>query len=191
MELKTRYLLDYEEPLFRAFWTEWCRCSSEPERGLTAYVLLALNDRLVADLGTLWLFPLLRRAPAELHPEEVLSFLKRSATSHPEVQAWSADTQTAVSQKYLASLRDFGLAQGKAKKMTIRPALYGAPVRLLLRALRLAGAKDLEVVQAPIFRLLGLDGLEIIDALGDLHRREELRFKIQGDVVEIALERAR
>jgi hypothetical protein len=51
-ELKSRYLLDPELPLFAAFWQEWRRCKSEAERGLTAYILLALNDRLVADLGT-------------------------------------------------------------------------------------------------------------------------------------------
>jgi hypothetical protein len=42
-ELKSRYLLDREHPLFAAFWREWRRCKSEPERGLTAYILLALN----------------------------------------------------------------------------------------------------------------------------------------------------
>lgn len=190
-ELKTRYILDREEPLFLAFWSEWCRSRSEPERGLTAYVLLTLNDRLVADLGTQWLFPLLRRAPAELRVEEVLAFIRRAATLHPEVQQWSTETRIAVAQKYLASLRDFGLAQGKVKKQTVRPALYAAPARLLIRALRLAGVRELELVQAPIFRLIGLDGLEVIDALSELHRREELRFKIQADIVEIGLEMGR
>jgi hypothetical protein len=190
-ELKTRYILDREQPLFLAFWQEWRLAHSEAERGLTAYVLLALNDRLVADLGTQWLFPLLRRAPAELRVEEVLAFIHRAASSHPEVQDWSAQTRTAVAQKYLASLRDFGLAQGKVKKQTVRPALYAAPARLLIRALRLAGVRELDLIQAPIFRLIGLDGLEVIDALSDLHRREELRFKLQADIVEIGLEARR
>src|SRR5437763_1976553 len=58
-ELKARYRLDAEDPLFAAFWAEWKRCDSEAERSLTAYVLFALNDRLVADLGIEWLYPLL------------------------------------------------------------------------------------------------------------------------------------
>jgi hypothetical protein len=190
-ELKSRYVLDREQPLFLAFWNEWRLAHSEAERGLTAYVLLALNDRLVADLGTQWLFPLLRRSPAQLRVEEVLAFIRRAAACHPEVQDWSAQTRTAVAQKYLASLRDFGLAQGKVKKQTVRPALYAAPARLLIRALRLAGVRELELVQAPIFRLIGLDGLEVIDALSELHRREELRFKIQADIVEMGLEAGR
>lgn len=190
-ELKTRYILDRAEPLFLAFWAEWRRSRSEPEHGLTAYVMLALNDRLVAELGTQWLFPLLRRAPAELRVAAVLAFIGRAAVSHPEIQQWSSQTRAAVAQKYLASLRDFGIAQGKVKKMTVRPALYAAPARLWVRALRLAGVTELDLIQAPIFRLLGLDGLEVIDALSELHRKEELRFKIQADVVEIGLEAAR
>lgn len=190
-ELKTRYILDRDAPLFLAFWNEWCRSRSEPEHGLTAYVLLALNDRLVAELGTQWLFPLLRRAPAELRVDEVLTFIVRAASSHPEVHQWSSQTRTAVAQKYLASLRDFGIAQGKVRKMTVRPALYAAPARLLVRALRLTGVAEFDLIQAPIFRLLGIEGVEIIDALSELHRREELRFKIQADVVEIGLEAAR
>ena len=55
-ELRKRYLLDRRRPLYEAFWTEWHRSQSDPERGLTAYALLALNDRLVADLGTQWLY---------------------------------------------------------------------------------------------------------------------------------------
>ena len=52
-ELRGRYLLDRRRALYQAFWSEWHGSKSEPERGLTAYVLLALNDRLVADLGSM------------------------------------------------------------------------------------------------------------------------------------------
>ncbi len=184
-ELKSRYILNTEHPVFAAFLKEWRRCSSEPERGLTAYILLALNDRLVADLGTKWLFPLLRRAPAELRVADVRGFIDRAAKKHAEVRRWSDQTRTAVAQKYGASIRDFGLAQGTVNKVTIRPALYGAPVRLLVRALRLVGVRPLDLVRAPIFRLLALEGPEVIEALGELNRVDALRFRIQGDIVEL------
>ena len=186
-ELKSRYLLDREQPLFAAFWREWRRCKSEPERGLTAYVLLALNDRLVADLGTEWLFGYLRRAPAALHTEDVRSFIERARVVHPEVQQWTEHTRAAVAQKYLASIRDFGLARGQVKKVTVCPALYGAPVRLLIRALRLVAVRPLDLIQAPVFRLLALDERAVIDALGELNRLGELRFRMQGDVIDLDL----
>jgi hypothetical protein len=179
-EIKARYRLDSNDPLFAAFWAEWRRCESESERGLTAYILFALNDRLVTDLGTEWLFPLLRRAPAEIRVADVLAFIERAEPSHPGVRSWSSDTRHAVSQKYTAGIRDFGLAKGSVHKTTVRPALYGAPVRLLVRALGLAGVASLDLVRAPAFRLLDLDVGEIVDALGELNRLGGLRFRIQG-----------
>jgi hypothetical protein len=189
-ELHSRYRLDVADPLFAAFWREWHRSDSDLERSLTAYILLALNDRLVADLGTEWLFPLLRRAPAELRMEDVRAFIKRSAHWHPEVTHWSEETTLAVAQKYCASIRDFGLAKGTVRKTTVRPALYGAPVRLLVHALRLVGTPPLKLVQAPIFRLLAIDTTEVIVALGELNRLGALRFRMQGDVIELELAEA-
>ena len=187
-ELKARYILDTAHPLFAAFLREWRRCRSEAERGLTAYVLLALHDRLVADLGTQWLFPLLRRAPAELRTADVLGFLDRAAENRAEVAAWSGHTRIAVAQKYTASIRDFGLARGTVRKVTIRPALYGAPFRLLIRALRLVGVRPLDLVRAPIFRLLAIESHEVIEALGELNRLDAIRFRMQGDVIELDIE---
>lgn len=187
-ELKTRYILQPEHPLFAAFLSEWNRCRSEPERGLTAYVLLALNDRLVADLGIRWLFPRLRRAPAEVRIADIRGFIDGATALHPEVAAWSDQTRAAVAQKYAASIRDFGLARGKVNKVTTRPALYGAPVRLLVRVLRLVGISPTEMIQARVFRLLALDGQDVVDALGELNRTNALSFRMQGDVVELEVE---
>ena len=184
-ELKARYRLDASDPLFGAFWTEWKRCASEAERSLTAYIFFALNDRLVADLGTEWLYPLLRRAPAEIRLADVAAFIERAFRAHPEAREWSAETRLAVAQKYTASIRDFGLARGIVRKTSIRPALYGGPVRLLVRGLRLAGVAPLDLVQASAFRLLCLDTTEVIDALGELNRVGELRFRMQGNIVEL------
>jgi hypothetical protein len=184
-ELKARYRLSADDPLFAAFWAEWKRCGSEAERSLTAYVLFALNDRFVADLGTEWLYPLLRRAPVGVRVADVLAFIERAYRAHPEARAWSEETRLAVAQKYTASIRDFGLASGTVRKTSIRPALYGAPVRLLVRALWLAGAAPLELVQAPAFRLLCLDTTEVIDALGEMNRVGALRFRMQADVIEL------
>jgi hypothetical protein len=189
-ELHCRYRLDAHDELFKNFWMEWQSCGSDLERGLTAYVLLALNDRLVTDLGVEWLFPLLVRAPAELRAQEVRAFIEREAVRHAEVLRWSEKTASAVAQKYCASIRDFGLAKGIAKKVTVRPSLHGAPVRLLLRALRLIGTADLEIIRHRIFRLLGIDVPQVITALGELNRLEQIRFRMQGDVVELDLQAA-
>ena len=187
-ELKGRYGLSPTDPLFQAFLAEWSRCKSDPERALTAYVLFTLNDRLVTDLGTQLLFPLLRRAPAELRVQDVIAFIAAAERGHPELGGWTENTRRSWAQDYCASVRDFGLAKGMLRKTTIRPALHGAPVRLMVRALRLAGVKLAEVIRAPVFRLLGVDAGEVVDAFGELNRLGEIRFRIQGDVIELDLE---
>lgn len=188
-ELKGRYLLSNDSHLFNAFWREWRLCQAEQEREMTAYVLFALNDRLVADLGTEWLYPYLRQAPAEVRVEDVLNFIDQATLAHPEVGGWSFETRTRVARHYMASIRDFGLTRGKLTKTTIRPALYGAPVRLIIRALQLAQLSPFELLRARIFRLLAIDEGEVVGALSELNRAEALRFKMQGDVVEIDVER--
>lgn len=186
-ELHSRYILEGNHPLYLAFWSEWIRCQSEPERALTAYVLLALNDRLVTELGTDWLFPHLKRGSSEIRVEEVRAFIENRAGSHPEVKGWSEETLKRVVRHYMASIRDFGLAKGKTKKITVAPALYAAPVRLLIRALRISGKKPTELIHDPVFRLIAVDRSETADALGELNRRGELRFKMQADVIELEL----
>ena len=189
-ELRGRFILDCDHPLFHSFFIEWVRCQSEPEFALTAYILFALNDRLAADLGQDWLFSNLRRAPHEIRVGDVLHFIDGKAELHPEIAGWSPETKKSVARHYMASIRDFGLAQGKVKKTTQRPALYPSPVRLLIRALRIAGVKPMALIQANIFHLLGLNGPEVIEALGELNRRGDLRFKIQADVIELDVESA-
>ena len=48
-----------------------------------------------------------------------------------------------------------------------------------------AGIAPLDIVQAPAFKLLCLDTTEVIDALGEMNRVGALRFRMQGDVVEL------
>lgn len=188
-ELKKRYLLEPAHPLFAAFWKEWCLSLSDAEKGLTAFVFLALNNRFVTDVSLEWLFPRLRRAPSELRIQEVRMFIDKSEDSHPEVAGWSDETRKRVAQHYMASIRDFGLAQGVLKKTSIRPALFGAPTRLLIRAFHLARVPDNEIIRSPFFRLLGIETFEIVDALTELNRQGELRFKMQADVIELDLRR--
>lgn len=185
-ELRKRYPLDKHSPLFNAFWKEWRSCSSEQEQALTAYILLALYDLLVAELGIEWLSPYLRRAPLELRVDDLRAFIaQKGRSNHPEVSEWTESTRHKIAKHFLASARDFGLACGTTKKISIHPALYGAPVRLIIRALRLARVSDLDILNSSIFRLIALEGAEVVDALGELNQRGELRFRMQADVVEL------
>ncbi len=186
-ELAARYGLDGASPLFGAFLGEYRRASSEQDRALTAYLLFALRDRLVRDLGTEWLFPYLRAAPAELRTADVLAFVRGRKRSHPEIGGWSAASCDNIASQYLSALREFGLARGSRPRFSVRPAPGAAPVRFLLRAQRLAGAGDLAALQSSRFRLLGLTLDEVVELLFRLNAKGCLRCRIQGDVVDLDL----
>ena len=187
-ELRARYILSAENPIFCSFLVEWASCFGDSEAATTIYCLFALNDKLVADLGVNYLFPRLRQAPSPIRVDDIEAFLYAARATNPELKSWSEKTTAAVARKYAASIRDFGLAKGVYAKTSVRPAFYAAPARFLIRALRLAGMKDLVIVSSPWFRLIGLDSHEVIDALSELSRQGKLGFRMQADVVELDLE---
>ena len=187
-ELKGRYLLDEAHPLFAAFLAEWKPDDPAQVRALTIYILFALNDRTVARTSWEWLFPHLRRSPSQLRLGDLETYLRRLGEgAHLEIADWTPKTLTRVAQHYLASIRDFGLATGSVKKVSVRPALYASPMRLLIRALELMRVPTRNVARHESFKLLGIAPDEVIDALSELNRQGALRFRIQADVAELSL----
>jgi hypothetical protein len=186
-ELAPRYGVDGSAALFRAFLEEDRRASSDQDRALAAYLLFALHDRLVCDLGVHWLHQYLRAAPAELRTADVIAFLDAREPSHPEIAGWSHSSRENIASHYLSALKEFGLARGAQKKVSVRPSPGAPPVRFLLRALLREGESPLAAVQSPLFGLLGLSLDETVELLFRLHAEGTIRFRMQGDIVELDL----
>jgi len=186
-ELKGRYLLDDQHPLFAAFLAEWRLLEDDQDRMQLVYVLFALNDRTVAVTSCEWLFPHLRRSASELRVGDLESFYRSlGKQGHPEVSEWTVKTLTRVAQHYLASVRDFGFATGGTKKIAVRPSPRPASIRLILRALRLAGVSQFGIISHGFFQILGISPGEVVDALSVLNRQGSLRFRMQADVIELS-----
>jgi hypothetical protein len=187
-ELKGRYLLDPAIPLFAAFLAEWRAHPDAHDRLLLAYVLFALNDRTVYVTSRDWLFPHLRQPGSELRISDLTAFLHRlGRNEHPEVAGWTPITLTRVVQHYLASIRDFGLASGGTRKVSVRPSLPSGAIRLTLRALALARVPATQTVRHEAFKIFGVAPGEVVDVLSELNRHGALRFRIQADVIELNL----
>lgn len=185
-ELKGRYMLDPNKSPFRAFSTEWIRSENEADRRLIAYVLFCLNDKTVFTISRDWLYPLLQKPGSLLSISDLTDFLNRLAKgTAPEVGKWTVKTLERVVQHYLASIRDFGFAEGKQKKVSIQPSVGAAPTRLLIELLRLGGIADKDVISHSAFRILGIGESDIFDHLQSLHQQGGLHFKMQGDVIEL------
>lgn len=187
-ELKSRYLLDPKHPVFSAFLEEWAISTHSEERDLLVFVLLSLNDLTVMTVTCEWLYPRLRSSNSSLSVDDLKAYLSGAElASHPEVANWSLSTLARVAQHYLATIRDCGMARGTVKKVAHRPALYAAPVRLLIKALRLAEFRDGELLNHPAFKILGIAPHEVVDALTELNRQGALKFRMQADVIELKL----
>lgn len=187
-EIKGRYLLENDAPLFAAFLDEWRAHPDIQDRQLLAFVLFAVNDRTVFLTSRDWLYPHLRQASSELRIGDLIVFFQRiSKTKYPEIADWTPTTLTRVAQHYLASVRDFGLATGGTRKIAVRPSLRAAPVRFLLRVLLQNGVPVTEIIRHDAFRILGIAPDEIVEVLYELNRHGALRFRMQADVIELSL----
>lgn len=187
-ELKGRYLLDPHIPVFAAFLQEWKSATSQEEKNLLAFTLLALNDRTVMLTSCEWLSPHLRKADSDLRVGDLEIFLRSEGRErHPEISNWTPATLRRVAQHYLATVRDCGLATGSIRKAAHRPALYAAPSRMLLRALQLSRVSLPEMITHETFKILGIAPGEVADALAELNRQGALTFRQQADVIELSL----
>lgn len=187
-ELKGRYILDPANPLFSSFLDEWGKVANPEEKNLLAFTLLALNDRTVMVSSCEWLFPHLRKADSELRVTDLeVFFTSLGKTSHAEIAQWTESTLKRVAQHYLATIRDCGLALGSINKRAHRPALYPAPVRLLLRALKIARVTLPEIIAHESFKILGIAPSEVVGALSELNRHGAIKFRQQADVIELTV----
>lgn len=184
-ELAARYGIDGSLPLFRAFLEEYRAATSVRDRDLTAYLLFALRDKVVSDLGTEWLYEYLRSAPAELRAVDVLAFLSSREKTNPEIHGWSAASRENIASHYLSALKEFGLARGAQRKIAMRPSPGAAPLRFLLRAVLMSGASPRTAVESPLFRLLALSLDQTVTLLFQMNADGAIRCRIQGDVVEL------
>lgn len=187
-ELKGRYILDPANPLFSSFLDEWSKVTNPEEKNLLVFTLLALNDLTIMVTSCEWLFPHLRKADSELRVADLeIFFASLGKSSHPEIAQWTKSTTTRVAQHYLATIRDCGLALGATNKRAHRPALYPAPVRLLLRALEIARVPLPEIVAHESFKTLGIAPGEVVGALSELNRHGAIKFRQQADVIELTV----
>jgi hypothetical protein len=183
--LKLRYLLDPQMSEFRAFLAGMRGTGSAQERGLLCLLMFARTDRLLREVALECVSPHLSREGTPIEPSAVASAVRMRAEASG--LRWSASTLDRASSHLLAALKDFGVLRGSATKRTVRPRPGGAVTLFAARLARLEGLTDRQVIDARWFRLLGLTSDQVIDLLYAAARNGTLGFRLQADVVELAL----
>ena len=84
---------------------------------------------------------------------DIQRFLDEMQPVHPEVARWSHSTRVRLSRHALATMRDFGLLQGKVSKQIVEPIVPPVVVLHLIRLLQAEGIPPEQVAQHPDWQL--------------------------------------
>jgi hypothetical protein len=183
--LKLRYALDRPETSeFTAF--RRAMGDTDPSgRGFSAMLMFARGDRLFRESTLEVLVPHLGQIgkviPAVLLREDVDA---RRRTAGLE---WSIESLASIANHLASSWKDFGLVEGSKERRVSRIRPSHATVRFAVELGRSEGRTDRKVLDAPWFRLLGLDATGAESALRAAARDGILQYRAQADVIEITL----
>jgi hypothetical protein len=183
-QLRARYQLDPEVAEFRAFREAMNLDSNSKDRGLLCYLMMARGDRLFRELSLLLLSSVTRQ-------QRAVDAREFEAAVRDHIAAggcrWSDETLGLVRRHALSSLKDFGVLTGSRTKRLaqIRP---GPTVTLFAARLsELEGLTSRQLLSSRCYRLLRLEPGPVAELLREAHRAGLLTFRMQADVVELAL----
>lgn len=122
---------------------------------LQAALLLhsARQDNLLYDIIQHVVVPRWLEGESKLMRADIQRFLDAAQSDHPEIAGWSYSTREKVSSNALATLRDFGILQGKASKHIVEPIVPQSVVNHLIRLLRAEGITEEELAHHPDWQL--------------------------------------
>lgn len=186
-KLGERYFLSGTPTATTLFVRSLKRTVDPAEKRLLAYVMLLWTDALFYTLGTRWLTPKLPGSRFEADTSDIERELEWLANDIPDISRWSQVTRRRIAQHYLGILRDCGLATGAARKLLRRP--FVPPVVVLFGAQLITGSGERAegLPEHPLFRALGLDTGDVMEALTQLRREGRIEYASQGGIVHFAV----
>lgn len=140
------------------------------------YLLYALRDRLTFNFVTDVLWPKGYQGRPVISRDDVLDLLNHAAPSEAQIERWTESTRIKLAGSILTALRDFGLLEGKQKKVLVRPILSLTTAETLLRILIMEGCRGREVLQNTTWRLFLLTEAEVASTLAKLSQDGRIRF---------------
>ncbi|WIG59045.1 MAG: hypothetical protein OJF49_001792 [Ktedonobacterales bacterium] len=182
---RERYLTDPE--ILRMLVTLASSSSSAPSSLLDPilYVLATRTDPLLRDVVLDLLGPMLARGHTLVRPEDVVRWLNEQMAAGKTQRPWSDVTIRRLAVGLLATLRDFGILQGKVAKR-LGP-IYLAPPAFALLALLLSrdqpsGAKLLHDPSWQLF-FLAQPAVELL--FFEAHQERLLTYQAAGRVIRV------
>jgi hypothetical protein len=155
----------------------------DPEFTSLLYLFYSLRDRLTYDFVTSVLWPKGHRGRPAISRNDVLDLLASAAQHQPQIDRWSESTRVKLAGSVLTALRDFGVLEGKQKKLLVKPPLPLSTATALLRVLISEGCRGRRVLEDHTWRLYLITEAEVAQLLSSLARAGEIRFEKAGTTV--------
>ena len=149
------------------------------------YFLSARADPLIADTVLQVLAPAAARGQATIRTRDVTRWLLDQVAAGRTAGAWSEATAARIAQGLLATLRDFGLLQGKATKRLAAahlPLPAFALIAFLLQRTQRSGDK---LLHDPAWRLFFLSQPAVERLFLEAHQERLLEYHAAGRVIRI------
>jgi hypothetical protein len=143
------------------------------------------SDRLLHDVVVRKLEPKWAAGEFEVNVPEIESVLDRWADEGLTVGTWSPPTTRRIAHGLLATLRDFGILEGAARKRLTHPYLPPEAFAYIALYFRRGGTSGRALVDDPEWRLffLGPDAVERLFV--ESQQRGLLHYQAAGTVVRI------
>lgn len=181
--VQTRYLVEGADWLTALLVEKSVQGSHDPEFVALLYLLYALRDRLTYDVITQVLCSKSPDGRAVVSRNDVLDLLNHAAAQQPQIERWSEATRIKLAGSILTALRDFGVLQGKQKKVLLQPPLPLSAAAALVRLLVAEGRRGKQVLQDSTWRLFLLSEANVSQVLGKLAQAGVIRFEKAGSTV--------
>lgn len=149
------------------------------------YFHSARADQLLHDAVTEVLVPMRERGLADIGVHDFQRPLIKWAEQGETISSWSATTTLRVAQELLATLRDFGVLEGAAKKRiapTFFPIESFAYIAFYLKQHQPSGAK---LIELPDWQLFFLHRESVERLLFEAHQHGLLEYHVAGSVTRL------
>lgn len=181
--LHQRYLISEMPWLTRVLAEKSSQGAHSSDFASVLYLLYALRDRLTFDFVSNVLFPKRNSNRPVVSRNDVLDLLQSAAPYQSQIDRWSESTRIKLAGSVLTALRDFGLLDGKQKKILVKPAFPSSTAAVLLRILVSEGCRGRHVLEDQTWRLFLLTEADVAQSLARLDREGTIHFEKAGTTV--------
>ncbi len=149
------------------------------------YALTIQADPLIGDFVAAQIAPLFRAGARTITTRQAQAWLLAAVEAGLTARPWSAPTAERVAQGILATLRDFAIIQGKAKKLLRQPVLAAPAFAAIAFLIHRQEPSAARVLAHPIWERFLMERPDVERACLRAHQENVLVYQAAGRVLRL------